>query len=158
MCRFRPRIFFPGVVAPLAADLGRLDALAVDDRGARLRIPAGPPPHGLAQRRVDPLPSAVEGPDVEVIADAVVIGEVLRQQPPLAAGPRQVQDGVDHLPQVQLARATRPRPLREQRLQQRPLLVRQIRRIAPTRRASHPSIPSAVRLRGDILPLVAAAK
>src|SRR5438552_16620596 len=53
-----------------------------------------------------------------------------RESPPLAAGAQDVQDGVDDLAQVDGARPTNLEPCRQQRLQEDPLAIAQIARIA----------------------------
>ena len=147
MCRFRPVIFFPRVEAALAAHLGGLRALTVDDGSARLGVPPGAHPHGLAQGGVDPFPGAVERPFVEVIPDAVIIREVLGQHRPLTARPCEVQDGVDDLTKVQFTRATRALLRGKQRLDKLPLRVGQIGRIPPSRTRPRHSAPSVICVR-----------
>src|SRR5947208_12824630 len=92
-CRLRPATFFPPVVPLRAAGLGRLHALAVHDARTRGLLPveelADVPPEDVVQ----PLPHPGVPPRVEVIRDGLPRGEVVRQTPPLAAGPRQVEDG-----------------------------------------------------------------
>src|SRR3954464_11473979 len=144
--RFRPTTLFAAVVPPFAAALGGPGRLAVHDHGAGLRLPpppftigpkprrgAPPPPQrfpiGRTPRRVDPHPGAVPHPQVVVIAHGAPVGEVVRQLPPLAAGPQQVEDCVDHFPQVHGTRAPGPRPDVEPRVQQGPLGIRQVGRV-----------------------------
>ena len=92
-----PRDLLAPVVAPLAADLGPLDRLAVDAAGARARArrPASPdlPPQGVHDR----LPGAVVAPLAEVVVDGALGREVVRQHVPLAAGAVDVEDGVEDL-------------------------------------------------------------
>src|SRR2546423_894123 len=73
---------------PIAAGGGR--------RGVGLLLGAD-----LAARRVvDALQGAVGAPLVEVAPGGAPGGEVLGEEPPLAAGPQDVEDGVDDIPQV----------------------------------------------------------
>src|SRR5919199_1156376 len=107
MWRLRPRTFLASVVAPLAPGLGRLGALAIDDCGRGLRCPAGLLPRLLHQVLMDLLQGAVPGPLVEVVAHAGPRRELPRQQPPLAARARKVQQRVDDFPQFQAGGAPR---------------------------------------------------
>jgi hypothetical protein len=125
----RPLTFFPPVVAPLAARLRGLDALAVDDRGGRL----GAAPAFLAGQLHQPpihlFPGPVAGPHIEVVADRRPLREIMREQAPLAPRPRLVQEGVDHLAQVDGRGPARACGPLEMRFQLRPLLVGQVGRI-----------------------------
>src|SRR5215210_4193237 len=67
MWRLRPLTFFPPIVAMIAADFRRLDRLAIDDPGGRLRITSGFPPHRPPQGVIHPFPRAVLLPFVEVV-------------------------------------------------------------------------------------------
>ena len=116
------------VVAPLAADLGPLDRLAVDARGPRLGLMPG----GLAdltpQGVHHVLPGAVVAPLGEVVVDGALGREVVRQHVPLAARTVDVEDGVEDLSHVHL-----PRPSGEidgdERLDQGPLVVTEVGRV-----------------------------
>src|SRR5919202_589511 len=113
MNRLRPVSRFPPVEAPLAP-------------GARR------PPVLGGQGGVDPLPGAGPQPQVVVVAHNVPVRELVRQQAPLAAGPQQVQQRVHHFAQIQAAPPPSPRRAGEQRLDQCPLGVCQIRRVGAT--------------------------
>ena len=97
MCRLRPPIFFPRVVPPGSAGLGRLDGLAVDDAGGGRRLAAGAGAGVAAQGGVDLRPQAAVAPGVEVVGHQAPGREVVGQQPPGAAGAGDVQGGVDDL-------------------------------------------------------------
>ncbi len=131
MCRLRPTIFFPPVVAALAARLGRLHRLAVDQPGGGLLRPplphALPPAQGVVQAHQRPVP----GPLVEVVAHRVVVRELVRQEAPLAAGAQLVQHAVDHPPQVDHGRVARAGLPLHERPRQFPLRVRQVAIIPP---------------------------
>ena len=60
--------------------------------GLRISLQADPQP--LAQGGVDPFPGAVLTPSPEVMVDGLPRREVVRKQAPLAAAPREVEDGV----------------------------------------------------------------
>src|SRR6516162_4051668 len=98
-CRLRPAIFFPRVVAPGTAALGRLDRLAVDHGGAGRRLAVVHPPHVGPQDVVDLLPQAPVPPGVEVIGNGLPRREVVGEHPPGAAAAGQVEGGVDDLAQ-----------------------------------------------------------
>src|SRR2546423_15023521 len=117
------------VVAALAAHLGRLDALRVDAAGAGGPLPGGLATDLAAQGVDDLLPGAVMLPGDEVVPDGALGQQVVRQVVPLHAGPRLVEQRVDHLTQVDLPRATAGFGGRGQRLNEGPLGVRQIRAI-----------------------------
>src|SRR5438067_1908634 len=78
--------------------------LAVDAGGAgRLvaaRGAADPGPQGV----VDFGQRAVDAPAAEVLPDGTLGREVLGQEPPLTAGPGDVEDGVEHGPHRRLTR------------------------------------------------------
>lgn len=146
MWRLRPWTSFPPVEAALAAGLSGLDRLTVQDRRARLGVPSRRHADAFAEDRVQVLPGAILGPLVEVVADGPPIRELLGQQPPLAAGPFQVQQPVEHL-----AQANRAGPAgslgslrrRQQRLQQRPLGIGQVGRVGPAIPQHHHAAPTA---------------
>lgn len=130
-CRLRPATFFPPVVPLRAAALGRLHRLAVDDPGAGRRLPpvgtSDLGPEGV----VDLLPHPGVPPRVEVVADRLPRREVVGQHPPGAPAPRQVEDGVDHLPQRVLPGPPgRAVALREQVADVVPLEVGQVARVS----------------------------
>jgi hypothetical protein len=62
---------FGAVVAALAPDAGRLDRLAVDDPGARLRGPAGSLAEPLAQGGVETLPGPIQPPQTKGVVDGL---------------------------------------------------------------------------------------
>src|SRR5262249_5953238 len=133
-CRLRPATFFPPVVPLRAARLGRLDALAVDDRPAGGIFAVVQAADADAEDVVDLVPEALVPPGVEVVGDGLPGREAVRQRPPGTAAAGQVEDGVDDLtPGVS---AVPPRlagrlPLRrEQVLDVVPLEVRQVTRIS----------------------------
>src|SRR5438874_770014 len=91
--------------SPPAPFFRRLDALAVQDGGGGAgQTPAGPPDL-LAESIVDRLPSAVLAPLIVLLEDRAFGGKLPREHRPLAAGAGDVEDGVEHLPQVGRARA-----------------------------------------------------
>ena len=88
-----------GVEAARAAGLGRLDALAVDDRGGRRRLTAGLLARRHEQGGLDRRPDAVLPESPEIAVDRAPRRELARQHAPWAAGAEQVQQRVQHLAQ-----------------------------------------------------------
>src|SRR5262249_53293093 len=81
-----------------------LHTLAVDDPDRWVAVA----PHHLSdathQHPIDPLPKARVTPSVEVVLDRRTRRILLRQCTPLATGPQNVQNGIHHLPEVDLPR------------------------------------------------------
>src|ERR1700732_1236371 len=112
---------FAGVNPARAAAFGRRHALAVDNAGVGCEIATlllADPGH---QPGVDPLPSAVVAPAIEIALHRRARRKFTRQGAPLTAGPQQIQDGVDDRAQVALAGPPQPTPGRQQRRDLRPL-------------------------------------
>ena len=120
---------FAGLVeAPVAADLGGLDGLAVDAAGAWGRVASLGQAHRLAQGVVHPPPGPALGPRVPVVVHRLVDPVLLGQHPPLATRPVAVEDAVEDHTHIDRAGAALVRP-RDQRFQDGPLLVGQVGRI-----------------------------
>jgi len=108
----------------------RLDRLTAEHAAHR----AGLAPHRLAvqhQRYIvdsaeQQAPDEAAGPP----KDGLPRPEVHRQHQPAARAASQVSDRVQHLTQVDRGLPVPPRRLRQQRLDPRPFLVRQVRRVA----------------------------
>ncbi len=134
--------FFSPVVAALSARFSRLHARTVEDRRGRLRIASGLGSH-LVPHGIGPvLPRSVVSPLIQGLPHVARMGEVSRQVAPLTARPHQVEDRLDDLPQVHLARPP-PDPLpRQCRLHELPRLVRQVARIACSLRQLSPRSPA----------------
>lgn len=132
MCRFLPLIFLPASYpgGSMQAPFFRaFHALAVDDGGAggdfALRLLSA----GRIKRMVDAVERAIPGPKVEIVMDRAPRRQILRDRSPLAAGREHIHQPVDHLAQVDAALAAARLARRDQRLDQRPFLVRQVARI-----------------------------
>src|SRR5207244_7446489 len=97
----RPR---PGPT-PRPAALGGLGRLTVDDPRRWARFAAGHLARLQQQRKIDLLEQAVVSPIVEITLHGSERRKVLRQHPPLTAGPRDIQDRVKHGSQLDLARS-----------------------------------------------------
>jgi hypothetical protein len=112
-----------GRITARTAGLGGFDRLAVNHPGGRTCLAAGGFAHLHKQHMVDGLPNAAVPPGVEIPLHRCVWRELLGQQAPLAAGLRDVEDGIDHLAHAGLARPPARRRWREMRLDQRPLFI-----------------------------------
>src|SRR5688500_3053167 len=73
---------------------------------------------------------AIPFPQVEILPDRAPGRQVLRQCLPLAAGPQHVEDGVEHLADVHGPRSSTALGRADQRLDQRPLHIRQVALVA----------------------------
>lgn len=125
--RDRPMAWSPGSPAgPLFAGPGRM-LVSAHDRGVHrdspVEILVGV---GLGHQRGEhPLPGAVDGPHPQPVVDAPPVAVPLRQMHPLGAGLERESDRVDHLPMITPATTPSGRPVREQRLDPRPLRITQ---------------------------------
>lgn len=119
--------------------IGGADGLRVDQVRARLRVAALSFTDLAAQCVMDALNGSVVVSPGEVPVHRRPRSEVLWQLPPCASGPYHVEDRVHDPPPRMLLPPTalRAHPRRrKQRLHQRPLLIRQVRRI-PTPNTAH---------------------
>ena len=82
------------------------------------------------KRVVDAIERAVPVPQIEIIVDRRARRQVLGDRPPLAAGAQDIHQTVDDLPHVHRTLVAAALGRRNERLNQRPFLVRQIARIA----------------------------
>src|SRR3712207_2034770 len=73
---------------------------------------------------------AVPLPQVEILPDRAAGRQILWQCLPLAAGPQHVEDGVEHLADIYGARSSTALGRADQRLDQRPLHIRQVALVA----------------------------
>src|SRR5512135_3926851 len=100
-----PAVDVLGVVAaPLLAPGGRVERSAVDARRRAGVVGLLPRANLAAEPVMDPAQGAVPTPPVEVAPDGAPGREVGRPVSPLAAGPEDVEDGVEDIPHVRLAR------------------------------------------------------
>src|SRR5271157_6670197 len=100
-----PAIDVLGVVpAPLLAARGGVARLAVDARRGPGRVGLLLRADLAAEQVVDRFERAVVSPLVEVSPDGALGGEILGEVTPLAAGPEDVEDGIDDVAQIGLAR------------------------------------------------------
>src|SRR5205085_3482252 len=88
------------IVPTRPAGLGGLDRLTVDDPRRWARFTARRFARLHQQREIDVLKQAIVSPIVEIALYRRERRKVLRQHPPLTAGPRYIQDRVKHRPQL----------------------------------------------------------
>ena len=79
---------------------------------------------------MDAIDDAVIGPKIEVVEDRALRRKVLRHVAPLAARAQNVHQAIGNLPHVDRPLATPVLGGGNQRLNQRPFLIRQIARVA----------------------------
>src|SRR6266481_5055859 len=114
------------VVAARSTALGGLDRLTVDDPGRWARFTARRFPRLQQQLEIDLLKQAVVSPIVEITLHRRERRKVIRQHPPLTAGPRDIQNRVKHGSQLELERPAQRLGRRHMRLDQRPFRIRDI--------------------------------
>src|SRR3984957_15119065 len=114
------------IVTARAARLGGLDALGVDDCRRGAGVAPDPFAIGHYQRVVYPFKAAVVAPGGEPAVNRSPWWQVVRQQPPRAARPHDVEDAVDDLAHRPLARPAHRAGLRQVWRDHAPLCVGQI--------------------------------
>ena len=135
MCRFRPPIFFSGVVAPLPAAARRLDRLTVDNRRRRRHCTALVAPQLIAQGIMHPLPCAVGLPLAKVSVDRLPRRIIMRQTTPRTARPHMIKHSVE---QLAVGVTARPAAGFGSGNQMRNVLQLHIRQIGGIRLPGHP--------------------
>ncbi len=105
-----------------------LDGLAVQDASRRLRVASRRTTDLSAQRIVQALPGAILPPPTEVGPGGAPWDQIARDHPPLGTTPRDVANGIEHLPQVGPWAATRV-GRRQERLEDGLLCIVQVRRV-----------------------------
>ena len=81
---------------------------------------------------MDPIERAVPTPQIKIIVQRRAWRQVFRDRPPLATGAQDVHQAVDDLAQLHRSLVAAALGWRNMRLDQRPLLVSQVRGIAQT--------------------------
>ncbi len=120
---------FGAVIAALTADAGRPDRLAIDDARAGMRVASDADAELLAQNRVHVFPGAIETPQTEIVISSLPGWELVREQPPGAATPNNVEDGVQDLTDRMQAGTADIPGWRQQRVQAGKLGIRQVGQI-----------------------------
>src|SRR5205823_10463320 len=95
-----PPLFFSPIPAPLPAGLGRLDALAVDNRRGGLRVASPLLARLLDEAAIHFFPGPVVGPLIEVVTHRRPVRKLAREQPPGTPGAGQIQQPVEDRPQA----------------------------------------------------------
>lgn len=113
------------VVTTQTGNVRGLCRLAVDDTGARARLATKRQACRSHQVEVDGLPQPVVPPGIEIALNRRDRREPIRQCPPLAAGPGDVEEHVHDRPKFCRPRSSRCLRSRQERLEQRPFPVRQ---------------------------------
>ena len=129
------------IIAMLTASLCRLDRLAINAGSAGRRFPARFDPHLHTQSVHHALPGSIVTPGSEVVVDRALGQQIMRQQVPLAPGAIEVDDRVDYLSHVHPPRPTSALGRGNERFQNRPLFVGEIRRIRLPCRSLHAYTP-----------------
>ncbi len=101
-CRLRPFTFFSRVESPGASDVGRLDALAIDDASRRFGLASLCEPYGPTEFIVERIEHPLSGPPLVALEDCGPRRKVVRQGAPRNARPRPVADGIEHLARMML--------------------------------------------------------
>lgn len=121
----------------IPADFGRFDALGVNNDATGGGFALELQVHPLTEPLVEAFPRAVMCPFVEPVAHAARRWVALRQGAPLTTGAHQREDGAHHHLQIKFDRPPRSTAFtHHQRLQQPPLGVCQLARLAATARVS----------------------
>ena len=114
------------IVAALAPRFAGACGLAVDDRGMRFRTAAGQDPGSGAQDIVDGPPRAALALSPEMIVHALPGRKLVWQQAPGFSAAQDVEDGIQHPPQIVLARAPAAGCGGKEGRQDRPLRIAQV--------------------------------
>ena len=117
------------VVAADTADARGADRLAVDDARTGLRLA---PDHGselATQDRVQKCPGAIEPPQPEVVIGGLPGWELVREQPPGAATPNDIEDRVQDLADGMEARPSNTPRRRQVGLETIELAVREVSQV-----------------------------
>jgi hypothetical protein len=117
------------VVAARAAALAAFDSLGVEGRLLGLGFASDGDADLAAKGIQDPLPGAVLFPGVEEAVGGGRFGQILGEHPPLTTGLVEVENGVEEEAEGNFPGAATLLGLRQQRFEQRPLFIRQIRLI-----------------------------
>ena len=131
---FAPIDFLAGIVTPLVADFGALDALTVDDTCTGVALASIAHAHQFPQVSMNGGPQAVALPESEVVIGRCPRGKVSGQVAPLATGFDHIEDGVGQLSVGMLARTSRPGGLGEAVMDELPFAVGKVRCISHPKR------------------------
>src|SRR5580658_8114855 len=116
--------------SPHSIFFGALDALTIDDASGGACFSLRPFAAFDVERVMNAIQHAIALPPNEVVMDRAARWKILRQVAPLAAGAQDVHDAVHYRTHVLLALASARLRRRNERFDQRPLVIRQVARIA----------------------------
>ena len=133
ICRFLPLISLPaskpcGSMRP--PFFGALDALTIDDASGGASFSFRLLAAFDVERVMNAIEHAVAVPPNEVVVDRAARRKILRKVAPLAAGAQDVHHSVHHRAHVLLALAAARLRRRNERFDKRPLVIRQVARVA----------------------------
>ena len=104
----------------------RLHALAIHNRCTGAFLPSLTLSHTVSKDVMDPLPSPILSPLPEVHVDRRVRWKVVRKHAPGAAAAKNVEDGVDHRPQICASRSTTGLGCRKQTTEALPFRIAKV--------------------------------
>lgn len=131
----------PAVEAAQSTHAGGLDALTIDDSGARLRVASDQKAQTLAQDGVEALPGAVTTPASEPPVDSLPGRILVREAPPLAAGAEYVEDGVENAAERMLPRAGQRATAGKEGSEELVFTIREVARVEQGHAAVAPQSP-----------------
>src|SRR5262249_16519501 len=111
--RLRPCTFFSGVKPPIAACFGGLDALAINDRYVWFWLSFECRTHFLTEQIVDVHPGAIVDPLLKIVPNGAFGRKLFGQIAPLTTSAILVEQGIEHLADIDSARAARASALRQ---------------------------------------------
>jgi hypothetical protein len=117
---------FPCVIASDPATFCGFYALAIDNSGARLGVAPVGQPRGFDQLAVHLIEQTVIAPGMKIAPYRRNRRQIVGQHPPLAAGRRHVEDGVEHVAQACRAGSARGLGRGHERRNRRPFRIGQI--------------------------------
>src|SRR4029077_8472634 len=100
-----------------------LDALTVDDGGARAGFSVGQLTTLHIKRVLEWIERAVPSPQVKIVVPRAARRQVLRDRSPLATGAQHIHQAIDYLAHIDRALVAASLGWRNQRLHQRPFLI-----------------------------------
>src|SRR5947209_5814591 len=89
---------FPCIISPLTSDLGRFDALAIQNGPTGLNVTSFSLTQLCSQGIIDDLPESTASPGVIIVGNCSIRREIARQIPPCAATAIQRENGVEDFP------------------------------------------------------------
>src|SRR5689334_2083281 len=103
---FPSRCLFVDIYTALFSTFRSFHALAIDDRGTRLGVASGLGAHFCNQDFIDVFPQSLTFPAPKVAIHGLPGWQIGRQHSPLAASTHHVQNGIQDLPHLPLARSS----------------------------------------------------